>query len=54
MYVYWYCSFEKESFCTLLDVSGRMSLEICVGNGWEGRITVIKVVTPGRGIVSKY
>jgi hypothetical protein len=40
----------QENFCTPLDVSGRVSSEICVGNGWGGggRITVIKVGTPGR------
>jgi len=45
----------QENFCTPLDVSGRISLEIYVRNGWGGggRITVIKVGTPGRGIGSK-
>jgi len=45
----------QENFCTLLYVSGRISLEIYIGNGWGGgKITVIKVGTPGRGSSSKY
>jgi len=46
----------QENFCRLLYVSGRISLEICVGNGWGGggKITVIEVGTPSRGIGSKY
>lgn len=43
------------NFCTLLDVSGRISLQIYVGNGWGGgRNTVIMVGALGRDIGSKY
>jgi hypothetical protein len=45
----------QENFCTPLEVSGRISVEIYAGSGWGGgRITVIKVGTPGRGVGSKY